>query len=284
MKKKFSNRKKEPQQVKADKAKAKAKAKSKAKQKQAANVSKKKEPAPIKRDLPKKEKNVLYLISSDSKNIGNNIQSSIDTWLKNIGKGCDYLFLCDKTIEEKNCISCPDINYNNHNSYSSKNMKWFLTRELWRLPIEYEYICFCTDTTYLDTAKIFIDDFLLSHWGCVTNLFYPSMEELKRINPSIDTNEVRMYHAEAGFVISKDIIRKIAYRLDHTNNILSDRWDSMIGYMLYLLKIELNHDELFFSFPHSMLNLSDEDVKKSKSHGYLKDYEKAEIHRILTGR
>lgn len=275
MKKKFSNKPKPPKGFSDPRAKRK-------KDKKQAKPESEIKSIPV---VEHKNKRTLYLISSDSANFKTNMQSSIDTWINTISTDDDHLFLCDKEIKGVNCIYNPKSDYTNHSAYSADNLKWFLTQKLLTLPTGYERVCFCTETTYLNTLNIFKSVTYPGHWGCVSNLLYHSIEELKKIAPDIDANSMRMYHAEAGFVLNMETIKKIIKRIEYNSGeILSDRWDSLIAHVMHLLKLELNDDDKFFTFPHTMLNLNKEEIKESKSHGYLKYYEKKAIHDILIGK
>lgn len=229
----------------------------------------------------KLQKDTLFVISADYKNFEFNLKYTLNTWVKDINtKKNSYIVLCEKDDPKNNCISKNKFNYKNHTAYDSQNMKWFLTERLWGLKHSFSKVCFCTDTTYFNVSSLFNSSYRYGHWGKKADLLHPSIEHLSKINNKINPYDIKMYHAEAGFVLNIDLIKKIAGVISYQDT-MTDRWDSMIAHAMYILNVPLNEDAGFNIFPYTMTGDDAEAIAKSKSYGYLKYYEKEYVHEVL---
>lgn len=221
----------------------------------------------------------LFLIMSNNKNKKYNIDSTIETWLKNINNKDQHCFILESSIDKTNCFTTnvSEKYKKNHDSYSPNILIEFLKNESSKIR-NFNSICFCTDSTYIN-AKLFESAY--NHWGYVSALLPSSIETLNKIDNKISPEEIKMYHGEAGFSLSSDIVLELGKILSKNDKLVLDRWDSTIGYCLNKMGAIFNHDDNVHLFPHTILNHSSKEVQNSKSYGYLKFYDKKNIFDIL---
>lgn len=224
----------------------------------------------------------LFLIMSNYKNKQYNIDSTLDTWIKDIGTNHDYCFLAEKPLDKIKHYSAElGGKYAKvHSSYSNNVLLEFLKNNIKQIS-SFNYICFCTDTTYIN-VNIF--DSQESHWGYVSAMLPTSVEKLKNIDHKISPEDVRMYHGEAGFCLSYDIVKELNNLLSKHDSLILDRWDATIGYCLYKMGAKFNHDEAINLFSHTILNHNSKDIANSKSYGYTKFYDKKNIFDTLKSK
>ena len=154
----------------------------------------------------------------------------------------------------------------------------FLKNAIPTISNNYKNICFCTDTTYINVKNFHNEN---TNWGYVSSMLPTSIEALKEVNPRISPEEVRMYHGEAGFCLSSNIVKEISKLISKNHNLVLDRWDATIGYCMYRLGAKFNHDQAINLFPHTVLNHSSKEISQSKSYGYAKFYDKKNIFDTL---
>lgn len=223
----------------------------------------------------------LFLIMSSYKNKQYNIDSSLETWIKNLGPKDDYCFVLESSIEKENCFTA-DVKYKkNHNAYSNGVVLELFKKKMNEFSKKFNNIYFCTETTYINVSNF---NSTKDHWGFVSSLLPSSMDYLKKVDNKIFPEEVVSYHGEAGFCLSSEIAKEIGIMLSKNENLSLDRWDSTIGYCMHKLGANLNHDDKVNLFPHTILNHSSKEIKLSKSYGYLKYYDKKNIFNLLKSK
>ena len=218
----------------------------------------------------------LFLIMANHKNKQYNIDSTMDTWIKDLGSNNDYCFVLERPMNKIKhfTINTSPKQAEKHDAYSNRILLDLFKDKINIFASKFERICFCTDTTYINVSKFNSDK---KHWGYVSSMLPSSTEKLLKINSKISPEEVRMYHGEAGFCLSSDAVIEISKMIASNNDLVLDRWDATIGYCMHLMGAKFNHDEKANLFPHTILNHSSKEIKDSKSYGYCKFYDKKHI-------
>ena len=86
----------------------------------------------------------LFLIMSNTNNKQYNIDSTVDTWLKNLSKDDDYVFLTEKPLKKiRNFTFEVSSKYiNTHDSYSNEILLRFLKNVIPNISNKYKNICY----------------------------------------------------------------------------------------------------------------------------------------------